>query len=90
MRLIDADKFECFGYDRRGNEFDSLTEAYDQGVLFVLEKIDEAPTINAQEIEHGHYYEADDGKQHCSRCGAYKIGYKRFCSYCGAKMEDEV
>lgn len=89
-RYIDAERFNHFDYDDdRGIEFDSPKEAYTQGVEFVLNAIDETPTADVQEVKHGHFYEFDDGKQHCSSCGAYKIGYKRFCSYCGARMDGD-
>ena len=38
MRLIDADAFEVFG-------FSCKTLDFADGVLYVLDKIDEAPTI---------------------------------------------
>ena len=38
MRLIDADAFEVFTYTHRNNDFD-------HGVQYVLEAIDNAPTI---------------------------------------------
>ena len=38
MRLIDADEFEAFTYQHTNDDFDN-------GVQFVLEKIDEAPTV---------------------------------------------
>lgn len=48
-----------------------------------------AEQLGYEKVKHGHFYEHDDGKQHCSVCSAYKIGYKRFCSYCGAKMDGD-
>lgn len=38
MRLIDADKFEAFMYQNNNDDFDN-------GVQFVLEMIDKAPTV---------------------------------------------
>ena len=38
MRLIDADKFEAFMYQNDNDDFDN-------GVQFVLEMIDKAPTV---------------------------------------------
>lgn len=42
-RLIDADAFEVFGYYSQEGTFDD-------GVRFVLEKIDAMPTIDAIEV----------------------------------------
>lgn len=39
MRLIDADKFEAFMYQNDNDDFDN-------GVQFVLEMIDKAPTVH--------------------------------------------
>lgn len=96
MRLIDADKFDVFAYDDRGFEFDTPSEAYAQGVEYVLEKIDEAPTVDAQEVKHGRWIEASNKSQvgkKCSICGA-RIKYSEhfngnhlYCHKCGARMD---
>lgn len=47
MRLINADEFKVFAFENRGYEFDTPSEAYAQGVEYVLEKIDEEATVNS-------------------------------------------
>ena len=41
-RLIDASQFEVFGYD-------AIEGSFDDGVTFVLNKIDDAPTVIEEE-----------------------------------------
>lgn len=41
-RLIDASQFEVFGYD-------AIKGSFDDGVAFVLNKIDDAPTVIEEE-----------------------------------------
>lgn len=40
MRLIDAEQFDVVAYKGESNDFD-------RGVMFVLEKIDDVPTVDA-------------------------------------------
>lgn len=48
MRLIDADGFEALSWNAAGNT--SYNQGFDDGVLFVTEKIDAAPTIDATPV----------------------------------------
>lgn len=41
-RLIDASQFEVFGYD-------AIEGSFDEGVAFVLNRIDDAPTVIEEE-----------------------------------------
>lgn len=79
-RYIDAEKIDT---RERGNN--------SQRTMWWTIKsiVNSVPTADVQEVRHGHFYKMDDGKQHCSSCGAYKIGYKRFCSYCGTRMDGD-
>ena len=91
MRLIDADKFEVFAYDDRGIEFDTPSEAYAQGVEYVLEKIDEATTVDVQEARHGKWkYGESVFPCFCSECGLEADMIYAFCPHCGARMDGDV
>lgn len=91
MRLIDADLFEVFTYTHRNNDFDD-------GVQYVLEAIDNAPTIElvnvtidedllARAIEHRRKSEArKKGKWlelDFTEAGEYK------CDQCGRLSDFE-
>lgn len=76
-RLIDADAFEVFAYTHTSDEFDD-------GVRFVLEKIDEAPTIDP--VRHGFWIDCSNGWM-CSECNRdYRCDHN-FCPNCGARMD---
>ena len=45
-RLIDADEFEVISY----KETVGYTDCFDSGMLYVLELIDAAPTVDAVEV----------------------------------------
>lgn len=99
MRLIDADNFNNFDYDEdRGIEFDSPREAYIQGVEYVLNGIDESPTVDATAVIHGKWThtswrKGEEYEYKCSECKRYKIFKKKsaklpnYCANCGAKMD---
>ena len=91
MRLIDADRI----FD--GNILMVREEAYD-AVHAVIERIHNAPTIDAESVRHGHwlFYEEPDGYYHseCSECGqwcdedVFLKGKWHYCPNCGAKMDE--
>ena len=88
MRLIDANAFEVFG-------FSGMSEEFIDGVLYVLDKIDEAPAVDAVEVVR------------CSQCQHFTEGmavgmckrnpdkpiipvpYNHFCSYGVRRSEKE-
>lgn len=78
MRKIDADQFEAVTY--KGTE--TFSDCFDDGVLYMLEQIDKAPTVDV----HAHWelrYEDiknDDGWQHnrCSHCKHDAVFYPTF------------
>ena len=49
MRLIDADKFEVISWRAQGGR--EYANGFDDGVDYVVKKIDDAPTINAIPVE---------------------------------------
>lgn len=96
MRLIDADTFEVV-ITKIPDGMD--TESYVAGMDFVLNKIDDAPTIEERKtgkwIEDGIWtdmYTADEIPIFkCSVCENEVLGTGGFdyCPNCGAKMEKE-
>lgn len=87
-RHIDADVFEAFGYTTREGTFDD-------GVQFVLEKIDAMPTTDVRENVHSEWInDSTEQKTMCKKCGAVLrwIKYDRpynfmYCPNCGAMMK---
>ena len=82
MKLIDADKL-----------MKSLNPKESVWVGLVLpELIDNAPTVEAEPVRHGHWVEAKYPLFTCSECGAtyQDTGYSyNYCPNCGAKMDLE-
>lgn len=53
--------------------------------------LDAAPNVQPKP-KTGHWIDTGSGQQ-CSECGEIQYGYdnyRRYCAYCGAKMESEV
>lgn len=91
-RLIDADKI----FD--GKLLMVRAEAYD-AVHDVIEEINNAPTVDAEPVRHGHwcFEEFPDGYYHweCSECKKWfkedsmQIDEEwKYCPNCGAKMDE--
>lgn len=61
----------------------------------VADMISDAPTVDAEQVRHGHWivrYKTKDGRSiRCSECQmSYWVGYGRdgnYCPECGAKMD---
>ena len=88
MRLIDADTIF------NGNLLMVRAEAYD-AVHAVIEKINNAPTVDAELVRHGHWVE-EIGMFLCSECGdawgtemEEMVRSFKYCPNCGAKMDEE-
>lgn len=98
MRLIDADAYE---HDLMFSE--EVYEAVDDDALrLVLNKLSDAPTVDAVERKSGKWIDAwrsgFDGTRHwhreCSECGYERDDDSidkdtRFCPNCGADMREE-
>lgn len=88
MRYINADVFEVFGYTSQDGTFDD-------GVQFVLEKIDEQPTADVVEVVHGEWIIHKDSaivydrlitNYECSICHVWSRYHSNYCPDCGADM----
>lgn len=96
MRLIDADALhDDFINDLLCIKFGAAlqgTPRSDIDVSNVLERIEEAPTIEAEPVRHGKWEFAGDGIVGCTSCGeTYPSRYvipRNYCPNCGAKMDD--
>lgn len=97
MRSIDADEFEVFAYDAK-YATEAEQDAFDDGVQFVLERIDAAPTLDMTAITHGKWVRTswqrgEEFEYKCSECKRFKVWKKKraklpnYCERCGAKME---
>lgn len=90
MRLIDADAFEVV--TAQGVSMD-----FADGMQYVLEMLDKAPTIEAEPVRRGKYVLLYDtyGPMVCSECGgeapSISMGSEyeesQYCPSCGAKMD---
>ena len=90
MRLIDAEQFDFFGGSYKGYD----RESYIAGAKAVLEKMDEAPTIDAQPVVHAYFKDEKIRPEvpthytgYCSNCGKFQISEVNYCCQCGAKMD---
>lgn len=85
MRLIDADEFEVVTVQGKSDDFV-------EGAQYVLEMIDNMPTIDAAPVVHARWryntfmWEND---WHCSHCDGWAKEPTKYCSHCGAKMDGE-
>lgn len=81
MRLIDADRLHR----------DFLKNDWEQRQIHDI--IEEAPTVDAAQVVHGHFtYIRDDAifdvVGYCSVCGDYNLISNKFCGHCGAIMDE--
>ena len=98
--LIDREEI-FIAFKPKGNT--DYNEGFADGVIYVLDKIDEMPTAEAKPIVHAHWeYDGEDKYcgtflWHCSECG-FNIETDEdiidcdhsFCGLCGAQMDEEV
>lgn len=82
MRLVDVDEL---GVGRCSK--DVLPAAYCAGWNGLLGLIDNAPTVDAVPVVHGH--KVDDGGFYarCSQCDGVLPLCANYCPNCGAKMD---
>lgn len=86
-RLIDADEFDVVG-TKIPEGMDP--ESYMAGMDFMLNKIDDAPTIEPEK-KKGRWVQNNNGTWSCSECQSWipneQHYYANFCLHCGAEME---
>ena len=88
-RLIDANeilKSEHQHYDYWSDEY-----------YVTVRDIENAPTVDAEPVKHGHWINDFSSPLKCSSCGivskANEFTLRRdfkFCPYCGAKMDEVI
>ena len=92
MRLIDADAliYALETIDYSGSP-ESLEDWTPQDLTKVeIADINNAPSIDAEPIRHGHWNIVEGMPTQCSVCGYYvKQKTFNYCPYCGARMEGE-
>ena len=84
MRLIDADQFGVIALQGKSEEFI-------EGVKFILEKIDEAPTVEPKQgewIYHKEWKFNGECAFECSKCGMGTDVDYNFCPNCGARLKE--
>ena len=89
-RLIDAEKMDCVTKSIPNNVD---PESYIQGMEYILNKLDNQPTIEAKILRHGYWIGkpvAGYSDVKCSICGNVLLnnnGKFKYCPYCGNIME---
>lgn len=92
MRLIDADALkeslkELKAEGNNGMYVKGLQDAIDD---YFPQIIDDAPTIDAEPVRHGHWITDDSKiylKHKCSECGHEVILKYPYCENCGAEID---
>lgn len=95
-RYVDVEPFDVIAYETKGKE--EWTE-FDEGVSFILDKIDNAPTADVAPVVHGWWAETYEPIPWCNfdvsvfyTCSVCKRDHdepSQFCPNCGAKMDGE-
>ena len=87
MRLIDADEFEVVTVQGKSDDFV-------EGAQYVLEMIDNMPTIDAEPVVHAKWGHLGGNEWCCTACeevihteGSWENPTKKYCYECGAKMD---
>ena len=86
MRLIDADKIGLTDF-----EIISCNGDYKAALQILINKINEAPTIDAVPVVHGEWILITSPSilykhYRCSECGEMVYNKRLYCSNCGDKM----
>lgn len=94
MRLIDADALKA------SIEKKDRYNLGGEGRIVVCGMLDDAPTIDAELVKHGHFERFSDDEQFkalreygkpfngvCSICTSMMFDTDKFCAECGAKMD---
>ena len=87
-RYIDADAFEVFKYELVGGSSE-YRDGFDDGVEYVLRRIDDIPTADVQPVVRGEWIDKGDRYYYCSVCGSHYTDNHIYCPCCGARMVEE-
>ena len=89
-RLIDSEKLGLTDF-----EIVMCDGDYKEALKMVLGKIEDAPTVDAEPVRHGHWINhfddlfPEESTQECSVCHAEQMGTMlndNYCPNCGARM----
>lgn len=80
----DVSSLEVVAYTTRDGDFED-------GVRFILDKLDAIPVADVQPVRHGKWVDAHKGLSacKCSVCNAVYETETNYCPKCGAKMDGE-
>lgn len=88
-RYVDVEPLDVVGTK-------GVSKDYADGMAYVLDLLDNLPTIDVEPVRHGHW-EQDGHHIRCSKCRTYFCITDRegdsfpinYCPCCGAKMDEE-
>jgi hypothetical protein len=80
MRLIDADALPKLIIYQPSDEVKEIINVFTRVIA-------EAPTIDAEPIQHGKWIKVGDNTYRCSQCNEVSCCNGNFCTDCGARME---
>ena len=95
MRLIDADAlYQSFGAS--GNCNNCPLDAYkcqyynEHTLMEFCERIDDAPTVDAEPVRHGYWIYTGFMEIKCSECNEtfHELESTNYCPNCGVKMHE--
>ena len=100
MRPIDAEEFDFINIDYAEVKRDGYANTFDDGVQWLTEQIDAAPTLDVVPVVHAQWMrfgslDCPTCLYKCSNCGSEVIVDFReesivdyqYCKHCGARMD---
>ena len=96
---VDVSRLDVVAYTRPNGSSD-YQNGFEDGVSFILDKVDNLPREKAVPVIHGHWIleREPNGKPYCFHCSVcdddfHHIGITTgydYCPLCGAKMDEEA
>ena len=88
-RLTDADEFvRNFSTWMNRQDEEHGDSNFVLGIKLMLEELQNAPTVDAEPVKHGHWEDCSNGWM-CSVCFRDVSKDYEYCPNCGAKMDGE-